>query len=74
MNAIKQIAELGQSIWLDNLSRYSRYNDDKYFVAIGPGTASPTNAFLLNGGGTNFRPGNTDFGLHALRATLNFRF
>lgn len=53
---------------------YSRYNDDKYFVAIGPGTASPTNPFLLNGGGTNFRPGNTDFGLHAIRATLNFRF
>lgn len=65
---------LGTNISLGAEYLYSRYKDDKYFVAIGPGTAAPTNPFLLNGGGTNFRPGKTDFGLHAVRATLNFRF
>ncbi len=65
---------LGRNISLGAEYLYSRYNDDKYFVAIGAGTALPTNPFLLNGGGTNFRPSNTDFGLHAIRATLSFRF
>lgn len=52
---------------------YNRYDDDKYFVAIGPGTASATNPFLLNGGGTNMRQ-DTRFEFHSVRATLNLRF
>jgi outer membrane immunogenic protein len=53
---------------------YNRYNDNKYFVAVGPGTAPPTNPFLLNGGGTNLRPSNTRFEHHSLRATVSLRF
>jgi outer membrane immunogenic protein len=65
---------LARNISLGAEYLYSRYNDDKYFVAVGAGTASPTNPFLLNGGGTNFRPANTDFALHAVRATLSYHF
>ena len=53
---------------------YNRYDDDKYFVAVGPGTALPTNPFLLNGGGTNMRPSRTNFDFHTVRATVNFHF
>lgn len=53
---------------------YSRYNDSKYHVAVGQGTAPTTNPFLLASGGTNIRPSDTDFDTHSLRATLNFQF
>ena len=53
---------------------YNRYDDDKYFVAIGQGTAAATNPFLLNGGGTNFRPSRTNFDFHTVRATVSFHF
>ena len=53
---------------------YNRYDDDKYFVAVGPGTAPATNPFLLNGGGTNMRPGDTTYGFHSLRATVSLQF
>lgn len=52
---------------------YNRYDDNKYFVAVGPGTASATNPFLLNGGGTNMRQ-DPRFDFHSFRATLNLRF
>ncbi len=53
---------------------YSRYDDDKSFVAVGPGTAGATNPFLLTSGGTNLRPGVTDFTTSSFRATLGYRF
>jgi hypothetical protein len=53
---------------------YNRYDDDKYFVAVGPGTAPATNPFLLNGGGMNMRPSRTNFDFHTVRATVNFHF
>lgn len=53
---------------------YNRYDDDKYHVAVGPGTAPPTNPFLLASGGTNIRPSDTRYDFHSLRATLGFRF
>jgi outer membrane immunogenic protein len=53
---------------------YNRYRDNKYHVAVGPGTAPATNPFLLGGGGTNIRPSDTDFAFHSLRATVGFRF
>ena len=53
---------------------YNHYNDDKYHVAIGTGTAAATNPFLLNNGGTNIRPSRTDFDFHTIRATVNFHF
>ncbi|HSJ77818.1 MAG TPA: outer membrane beta-barrel protein, partial [Erythrobacter sp.] len=53
---------------------YSRYNDDDYTVAVGPGTAPATNPFLLESGGTDMRLSNDKFDFHALRATVNLRF
>ncbi|MES2301868.1 MAG: hypothetical protein V4521_07335, partial [Pseudomonadota bacterium] len=53
---------------------YSRYKDNKYTVAVGPGTAAATNPFLLNGGGTNLRLTDKYFDTHSLRATVGFRF
>lgn len=53
---------------------YSSFDDDDYFVAVGPGTAAATNPFLLNGGGTHLRAADTDLDLHSFRVGLNFRF
>jgi outer membrane immunogenic protein len=53
---------------------YNRYNDGKYHVAVGQGTAPATSPFLLASGGTNIRPSDTDFDFHSLRATLGFQF
>lgn len=53
---------------------YSSFDDDDYFVAVGPGTAPATNPFLLGGGGTNLRAADTDLDLHSFRVGLNFRF
>ncbi len=53
---------------------YSRYNDDDYSVAVGPGSAPATNPFLLDSGGTDMRLSNDKFDYHALRATVNLRF
>ena len=52
---------------------YNRYYDDKYFVAIGNGTAGPTNAFVL-AGGVNFGPQDIRYDFHSFRAVLGFRF
>lgn len=65
---------------LDNVSigfeyLYNRYNDNKYHVAVGQGTADPlTNPFLLNGGGTNARPTDTRYDFHSLRTSISLRF
>lgn len=53
---------------------YSRYKDDKYNIAVGPGTAPATNPFLLNGGGTNMRIQDKYFDTHAVRAVVGLRF
>ncbi len=53
---------------------YSRYNDNKYNVGVGAGTAPPTNPFLLNGGGTNMRMQDNRFDTHAVRAVIGLRF
>ena len=65
--------KLGGSLSFGVEYLYNRYEDDKYFVAVGPGTASPTNAFLLNGGGTNMRQ-DPRFAFDTVRATVNLRF
>ena len=52
---------------------YNRYNDDKYYVAIGNGTAGPTNPFVL-AGGVNARPSDTRYDFHSVRAVLGFKF
>lgn len=63
----------------DNLSLgleylYNNYEDDDSYVAVGPGTAGPTNPFLLVSGGTDLRASDEKFEFHSLRATLGFQF
>lgn len=54
---------------------YTAYDDDEYFVAVGPGTAGPTNPFrIVNPNGTNLRGSDTDFNIHTARATVTFRY
>lgn len=53
---------------------YQSFDDDDYYVAVGPGTAPATNPFLLASGGTNLRPADTDYNLHSFRVGANFRF
>ena len=52
---------------------FNRYKDDKYYVAIGAGTAPATNAFNLTGG-VNTQPSNSRYDFHSFRAVLGFRF
>lgn len=53
----------------------TRVDDDEYRVRTGPGTAPPTNPFLLvNPAGTDFRRSDTDFDLDSLRVTATYRF
>jgi len=53
---------------------YNRYRDNKYKVAVGPGTAGATNPFLLASGGTDLRASDRNFDYHSLRATVAFEF
>lgn len=62
----------GFSIGMEYL--YQRFDDDDYYVAVGPGSAPATNPFLLRSGGTNLRPEDTDLKIHSLRATVGFHF
>lgn len=51
---------------------FNRYKDDKYYVAIGNGTAGPTNPFVLAGGVNARQFSRYDF--NSFRAVLGFRF
>lgn len=53
---------------------YSRYDDDKSYVAVGRGTTAATSPFVVTSGGTNLRPSVTDLDLQSFRATANFHF
>lgn len=53
---------------------YSSFDDSDYVVAVGPGTAPPTNAFLLQSGGTDMTLLNDKFDYHTMRATVSLRF
>ena len=64
---------LGSNVSLGLEYLYNRYDDDKYFIGIGSGTAGPTNAFVL-AGGVNARPSDTSYNFHSFRATLGFQF
>ncbi len=64
---------LGGGLTLGLEYLYNRYKDDKYSVAIGTGTAGPTNPFVL-AGGVNARPQDTNYDFHSFRAVLGFRF
>ena len=52
---------------------FNRYKDEKYYVAIGAGTAPPTNAFNRTGG-VNAQPQDSRYDFHSYRAVLGFRF
>lgn len=50
-------------------------DDDGYRVRVGPGTAPPTNPFLIvNPAGTELRRSDTDFSFDSLRLTASYRF
>lgn len=53
---------------------YTDIQDDDFVVNVGPGTAPPTNPFLLNGGGTDIKRSDDHLRTHSVRASLNFRF
>ncbi len=53
---------------------YTDLKDNDYVVNVGPGTAPPTNPFLLNGGGTDIQRSNPHFRTHSVRGSLSFRF
>ena len=73
-----QLGAGGELYITDNISfnleyLMTRYDDDDFYVNVGPGTAGPTNPFLLVSGGTNLAPAN-DLTVQSIRAGLNFRF
>lgn len=53
---------------------YTDLKDKDYVVNVGPGTAPPTNPFLLNGGGTDIQRSNPHFRTHSVRGSLSLRF
>jgi len=53
---------------------YTDLKDNDYVVNVGPGTAPPTNPFLLNGGGTDMKRSSDHFRTHSVRGSLSFRF
>ncbi len=54
---------------------YSRFDDHKWAIDVGPGTAPATNPFLLvNSSGTLMKPSDNRFDYHSVRGTVNFRF
>ena len=67
-------AMLARNVSLGLEYLYPDLQDDDYVVNVGPGTAAPTNPFLLNGGGTNIQRSDPHFRTHSVRATLNLRF
>ena len=67
--------KIGRNFSLGVEYLYTRLKDDDYEVAVGPGTAGPTNPFLLvDPTGTDMRRSQDDFNTHSLRATAAFRF
>jgi outer membrane immunogenic protein len=54
---------------------FTSLEDEDARVRVGPGTAPPTNPFLLvNPSGTDFRRSDKDFDLDSLRLTATYRF
>lgn len=67
--------KLGDSFSLGVEYLYNRYNDDDNFVAVGPGTAPPTNPFLLvDPAGSNMARSRDRFDYHSVRLVGGFRF
>lgn len=64
---------LGGGLTLGMEYLYNQYQDDKYYMAIGNGTAGPTNPFVL-AGGVNAQPQDIRYDFHSFRAVLGFRF
>jgi outer membrane immunogenic protein len=60
------------SIGLEYL--YTSLSDDDYVVNVGPGTAGPTNPFLIQNGQTDLRRSNNDLNTHSIRFTTSLRF
>ncbi len=66
---------IGQNFSIGLLYLYTNIKADDYRVTAGPGTAPPTNPFLLvNSTGTDFRRSDDNFRTHSMRLTAAFRF
>lgn len=65
--------KLGAHLKLGMEYLYHQYDDDKYFIQIGQGSAGATNPFVL-AGGVAARPSDTSYNFHTFRATLGFEF
>ena len=53
---------------------YTDLKDNDYVVNVGPGTAPPTNPFLIGAGGTDIQRSDPHFRTHSVRGSLAFRF
>lgn len=53
---------------------HTRFTRDKFRVDVGPGTAAPTNPFLLVSGGTTMKRSDPDFATNSIRLTGSVRF
>lgn len=55
---------------------YTSLDAGDYVVRVGPGTAAPTNPFILapNTTGTDMVCSNGKFGLHAVNLGMSYRF
>ena len=67
-------AKVTQNISVGVEYLYTNFTKDNFRVNVGPGTALPTNAFLLVSGGTDFRRSDRDFDSHGVKLHLNYRF
>ncbi|MGB7373658.1 outer membrane protein [Pontixanthobacter sp.] len=74
-----QVGGGAEAMVLGNLSigleyLYTSLSDDDFVVTVGPGTAGPTNPFLIQNGQTDLRRSNSDLNTHSLRLTTSLRF
>ncbi len=74
-----QVGGGAEAMILNNVSigieyLYTSLSDDDFVVNVGPGTAGPTNPFLIQNGQTDLRRGNNDLNTHSLRFTTSLRF
>lgn len=67
---------LNQNISVTGEYLYTSLDAGDYIIRVGPGTAPPTNPFILppNTAGTDMRRSNDEFEVHALRVGINYRF
>lgn len=68
--------QLGRGLTFGAEYLYTSLEAGDYDIRVGPGTAGPTNPFILppNTAGTNLRRSNPDFEMHHIRLSMGYRF